>query len=295
MGSLFGGFLSRAGEVTLVETDAVKVEAIRTNGVTVLEPDGSELRFRPAVVQPQSCTETADLLIVFVKAMYEREALALARAAIGGDTYILTLQNGAGHEETLREFVPPERILIGTTQDNASLAAPGVVRHGGRGKTYIGCAAGGPAPAWVAELFCAAGFDAACAGNVRQLIWHKLFMNASASVLTGVLQVKLGFIERSASAKKLAAALIHEAVLTAEADGAHFDEQEIRDEIFAHLRRSAEGETSIYADLRDGRRTEVDTISGAVLTAAKRHGLQVPCTEFVVGLVHALEDKNAGI
>ena len=55
--------------------------------------------------------------------------------------------------------------------------------------------------------------------------------------------------------------------------------------------RAAEGETSIYADLRDGRRTEVDTISGAVLDAAKRHGLAAPCTEFVVGLVHALEDK----
>ena len=35
------------------------------------------------------------------------------------------------------------------------------------------------------------------------------------------------------------------------------------------------GCTSIRADLRDGRKTEVDTISGAVVRAAHKHGVEV--------------------
>ena len=45
-------------------------------------------------------------------------------------------------------------------------------------------------------------------------------------------------------------------------------------------------------DLRDGRRTEVDTISGSVVRAAAKVGVPVPSHEFVVNMVHALEGKN---
>ena len=44
------------------------------------------------------------------------------------------------------------------------------------------------------------------------------------------------------------------------------------------------GCTSIRADLRDGRRTEVDTISGAVVRAAHKYGVEVPGHECIVRL-----------
>ena len=52
------------------------------------------------------------------------------------------------------------------------------------------------------------------------------------------------------------------------------------------------GCTSIRADLRDGRRTEVDTISGAVVRAAHKYGVEVPGHECIVRLVHAMEGRN---
>jgi 2-dehydropantoate 2-reductase len=51
------------------------------------------------------------------------------------------------------------------------------------------------------------------------------------------------------------------------------------------------GYTSIYADIRDGRRSEVDTISGSVVEAARRLGVSVPCHEMIVSLIHALERR----
>jgi 2-dehydropantoate 2-reductase len=54
---------------------------------------------------------------------------------------------------------------------------------------------------------------------------------------------------------------------------------------------SSEGVTSICADIRAGRRTEVDTISGSVVRAAKKAGVAVPTHEFVVNTIHALEGR----
>lgn len=52
------------------------------------------------------------------------------------------------------------------------------------------------------------------------------------------------------------------------------------------------GCTSIRADLRDGRRTEVDTISGAVVRAGYEYNIAVPNHEFVVNMVHAMEGRD---
>ena len=43
--------------------------------------------------------------------------------------------------------------------------------------------------------------------------------------------------------------------------------------------------------IRAGRRTEVDTISGSVVSAAKKVGVSVPTHEFVVNTIHALEGR----
>ena len=50
--------------------------------------------------------------------------------------------------------------------------------------------------------------------------------------------------------------------------------------------------TPLYADLRDGRRTEVDTISGSVIRASERNGVPAPTHRAMVQLVHAMEQKH---
>ena len=42
-----------------------------------------------------------DLVIIFVKALYSRAALMENKGIIGDNTYVMTLQNGAGHEDII--------------------------------------------------------------------------------------------------------------------------------------------------------------------------------------------------
>ena len=291
MGELYGGYLSQHNQVVLLDTDKAKVDKICTDGICIKQAGEEKLFFPKAYIT--SCEiMPVDLIILFVKAMFSRDALDSCKNLIGPDTYVMTLQNGCGHEEVLKEFVKQDHIIIGTTQHNASLLQPGMVHHGGTGKTCIGLLTGDKkALRPIAESFTACGFETEISDNIQKLIWRKLFTNVSVSVLTGVLQVRMGFLQDSEHGWFLVRRLLEEAVAVANGDGMGFDQDLIIEEVKTLLTKAPNGYTSIYADLRDGRKTEVDTISGSVVRASKRNGVPAPSHAFIVEMVHALEDK----
>ncbi len=94
--------------------------------------------YRPKAVTSTEGLEPVDLIVLFVKSLYSKAALSGNPCLIGPDTYILTLQNGCGHEDILSEFVPRERIIIGTTQDNGAALGPGTCPPRGHGPHQCG-------------------------------------------------------------------------------------------------------------------------------------------------------------
>lgn len=295
MGSIYGGRLSQWNEVTLVDTNEALVEKVSRDGVT-LEEGGEERTFHPSAGTDASAAGTADLVILFTKALYSVSALENVRGAIGPDTYLMTLQNGAGHERVLSAFADPSHIIIGTTEDNGAVLSLGHVHHGGEGVTNIGRLDGADDPflGRVKESFDPCGFDVRIHGNIQQLIWDKLMTNVSLSALTAVLQCDMHYVSQDGHAFSVCVHLIKEAVAVAAAMGLAFDEEKV----IAKVRRTSEGNkggyTSIMMDIRNGRRTEVDTISGAVVAKAHELGVPVPHHEMMVSLIHALEGVNKG-
>ena len=60
----------------------------------------------------------------------------------------------------------------------------------------------------------------------------------------------------------------------------------------AYVSSSGNGVPSILADLKQGRATEVDCISGAVVRKAEAHGIEVPAQKMMAELVHAMEGRT---
>lgn len=291
MGSLFGGYLSRHNDVWLVETDQKKVDKINLDGIRIREEWGDET-FHPKAVCDAGGIGQMDLVILFVKAMFSESALDANQNLIGADTYVMTLQNGAGHEHTILGYADRNHVIIGTTKHNSSVLDPGYVNHGGGGESCIGLLDGGSETIRpIAENFTKCGFQTDVSDNVRESIWKKLFINASASVMTGILQTNLDFLRDSNHAWKLTERLIREAVAVANADGLGFDAEAVTRDVRMLVENARDGYTSIYADLHNGVHTEVDMINGSVVRAARRLGIPVPAHEVVVLLVHALEDR----
>ena len=293
MGSIYGGHLSLHNEVYLVDTNSEVVRVINENGIR-LEENGEDVIYRPKAVTDVSGLPKMDLIILFVKALFSRPALEGNRSLIGDETYLMTLQNGSGHEDILKDFVPLERIIIGTTEDQGTVLGMAHIRHGGKGGTNLGmlCPDDKGMLPKLKDTLDACGFRAKIHENIQQLIWNKLFVNVALSAVTAVLDVKMGFIADNPNALALSGQLLHEAVEVAHAMGLEADEEHLKQEIIETSRRVPEGVTSICADLSKGRKTEVDTISGSVVRAAAKVGVQVPAHEFLVNMVHAMENRG---
>ena len=142
MGSLFGGYLSKQNDVYLIDVNQNLVHSVNENGVRIKEKDGSEMTFHPIAAIDCSDVPMVDLVIIFVKSMVTRSALNANRTLIGTHTFLMTLQNGVGHEKKLLEYTDATYIIIGSTQHNSSIISPGVISHGGSGETSIGLLGG---------------------------------------------------------------------------------------------------------------------------------------------------------
>lgn len=294
MGMLFGGYLSEHNDVWLIDIDQNRIDYINANGVAVRESTGEDKLFRPIGMTNAANLGGMDVVLVFVKSMFTVDALKTNKGLIGPDTYLMTLQNGAGHESKLLQFADADHVIIGSTQHNSSIIENGHVNHGGSGQTQIGLLSGDSSRLEsIAQNFTACGLACSTSADVKRQIWTKLFTNTAASSLTAVLQVPLGFIREDANAHKMMETLAREAAAVANADcGGGFDEAAVIEGVDTVCRNAPNGYTSIYADVKKGARSEVDTISGSVVETGKRFGIATPYHEMVVSLIHALENRN---
>lgn len=294
MGSLFGGYLSRENNVTLIDINKELVETINEKGIEIREPNGTSNICHPHAVTDSRGMEKQDLVIIFVKAMYTSSVLESNYNIIDPrKTFVMTLQNGAGHEAKLLKVTDKDHVIIGSTQHNSCMVSTGVISHGGKGLTSIGLLNGKINEIdEIAKNFKECGIDCITEKNVQKQIWKKLFTNVSASVLTALFQVPLGYIHSNGYANLLMRKLCEESVIVANKLDLNFNLSEVIDDVEKVCINSPNGYTSIYSDIKNGRKTEVDTISGSVVEAAKEVGVSVPYTEMVVACIHALEGRG---
>lgn len=269
---------------------------IEREGVRIRETDGREETYHPhATAEPDKLTE-ADLVLLFVKARDSEAALESVKHLIGPATFLMTLQNGAGHEKLLMQYAPAEQVIIGTTNQGSYKLDEISVCHSGLGDTAFGAVSGsGESFAPVAEAFQTCGFPCSINEQVKGMIWNKLMINASSSVLSGILQVPQGYVVQNEAAWNMAQKLIREICAVATADGYPFSAEEQIERIHRHLNNAPGGYTSVYADLKAGRKTEVSVINGAVVEAGRRLDIPVPTHELIVDMVRAMEERPQNV
>ena len=292
MGLLYGAKLSQCAEVVLVGNNTEHIKEINDNGITLIRDAKEAVYHVPTVLSGQT-DESTDMVILFTKAYLIEAALEQNRALLGPHTVLLTLQNGAGHEEVLSKFADRKNILIGTTAQGSYRENAHTIVNSGLGDTAIGAISDEfTGVEEIREVFEKSGFPCNISDNIKQTVWNKLMINASSSVLSGVLGVNQGYVVENNHAWEICKDLIREICETATGEGCSFDVGEQTERIASHLRNAPGGYTSIYADLKNGRKTEVDYISGAVVRAAKRQGKAVPTQALMVHMVHAMEDRE---
>ena len=278
-GCLFAARFQAAGhKVCLVDYRADRVRRLQKSGIR-LEYNGETLMAHPKLsplIPPGQ-----DLILVTTKAH------STAGLQFPPDTPILTLQNGLGNAEQISMMVGSGRVLAGTTLEAVTLLGEGHVQHHASGRTVFG--------SWTTcadeaalTLFEGVGFEVEKTDRPGQVIWQKVVINAGINPLTALLNVNNGRLLENSGVRMLLRDLVLEAARVAANEGYRFKQSmvEYTEQV---CRDTAANTSSMLQDIRQGRKTEIDAISGEIIRRAKMASLPTPRTKVVYQLLRGLE------
>lgn len=290
MGSLFSGLLASGGhQVWLLARRPDVAETIARKGVAVVR---GRSRKAVAVAATSSAADagTADLVLIFVKAYSTLEACRDVLPAVGPNTVVLTLQNGLYNVETIASEVGREKVIAGVTSYGATLLGPGLVRHGGEGRTSLGELDGQNTERLqrVAAAFRQAGIAVELSRSVSSLIWGKLVVNAAINPLTALLRVRNGQLLVRPGAREVMAAAALEVAAVAGARGIPLPYDDPVGRVETVCRMTASNRSSMLQDVERGVQTEIDHINGAVVREGESVGVPTPVNRTLAGLVRSL-------
>ena len=290
IGSLFAGHLAQVAEVSVLtrrqeHADALNARGLRVSGRSDVQAVLTAAN-NPAELPP------FDLGIIATKAPGLEEA---ARTLAGHfpDATMMTTLNGLGAEEIVRAhgdwpIISAVTFMSGTRHDDTH------VEYILDTETWLGPYEDTPYESVeeAARLIEAAGLKVEALRDLRPAQWSKLIFNAtvnSVAALTGLPHDShFAAEDRPSDLGHLVHDLVDEGKAVAAAAGIELRDDPWEMNVHATQRGSAHY-PSMLEDVKAGRPTEIDLITGALVREADRAGVDVPLHRALYRLVKAKE------
>ena len=286
LGSALGALLSRSNEVALVGRHS-NMSAIRRSGLRVV--GDINVRAKLEAYDSVNQVEPPELIVITTKAYDTLSAIRACRDWASGKVRVLTLQNGLGNLELLREW-KGERAFGGTTTMGANLLRPGEVRLSGLGRTVIGANKDLVGAQRIVHAFAESGLPSVVKKDVLAEIWAKAVVSASINPLTAILRVPNGKLLASAPVSKLMSEVCSECELVARGVGIRLPSS-MKSRVRAVARDTSNNRSSMLQDIERGRRTEVAQINGAFVKHGLERHIKTPLNLTMLAMIGSLETR----
>jgi 2-dehydropantoate 2-reductase len=277
VGGLVAAVLARRGDqVTCLAPPATAAE-LAANGLELRSPALGDVKV--AVAAASRLDHPVDVCFVTVKAGQLAAAVEAVPPETLGDGLVVPLLNGIDHVAWLRERYPPDQVVAGTIRVESTRVGPSVIEHASP-FAVVELAAGKAPRSRVEELaarLAETGLDVTVRDDEAATLWSKLAVLAPIALVTTWTAAPYG--EARAGHRDELAAVTHEIVEAAAADGVELDEAAI----VGLLEKIPDGmRSSMQKDAAAGRPIELDAIGGTILRAADRAGSDAPVTARLV-------------
>jgi 2-dehydropantoate 2-reductase len=291
IGSLYGGLLQMPGEaeVTLVgrkpHVMSVQHDGLRLKGVL-----GERTIRLSATDDPEEIHET-DIVFITTKTYDTISAAARVRHLVDRGAYVLVLQNGLGTEKAVEKLLASTRVLRATTCMGALVTNPGEVTVTGQGLTEVGShhPENMDMVERVAVLLRHAGFIVLTSDNIDGVVWTKTIVNCGMNPVGALTGLTNGDVYNNKALRGLVLRLVQETARVAEGLKIHLTTDDPIRYTLGTAKATAANINSMLQDIRAGKRTEIDSITGEVIRLARQLGIDTPASDSVYALVKALE------
>lgn len=313
IGGYMGAKLAQAGADVSLVARGPHLEAMRENGLRLIEEDG-ETTVKVTASDNAADLGPQDYVIVTLKAHSVPPVVAKMQPLIGENTTIVSGVNGVpwwyfhkvgGPLEGTRlssvdpgnaqwDGFGPDRVLGCVVYPAAEVIEPGVVKHIEGNRFSLGEPDGSKSERAVAlsQALTAAGLKAPVRPKIRDEIWVKLWGNLSFNPISALTHATLDVLCTDPGTREVARNMMLEAQEIAEKLGVKFPidvDRRIQGgaDVGAHR-------TSMLQDLDQGRPMEIDALIGSVQELGRVTETPTPTIDTVLALV-ALRARVGGL
>ncbi|WP_345878519.1 2-dehydropantoate 2-reductase [Shewanella algae] len=242
------------------------------------------------LAQDSSKLKQLNLLLVTVKAYQVEAALEPLLPKLPPDCRILLLHNGLGPHQSLAAELNGRPLSLGTTSQGALKLSSNHIRQTGSGLTQIGDLIGAPMPEAMKTALLNAIPGSQWSDTILEALWQKLAVNAVINPLTAIHRVNNGALA-APEFEGTICAILDELLQVAKQEGIALTFDALHARVKEVIRLTAANYSSMYQDLKHGRKTEIDYINGYLQQRAEQYGLTLPINSELVAQIKALESN----
>lgn len=218
---------------------------------------------------------SVDILIVPVKAYAVEGVLHAALPQLKTGAQLVLLHNGMVSTPQLIEIAQGTPVICATTSYAAFKASPTQVNITGTGVTSAGWLQKTPDIAAAHSLLNTLLPPCSWEEDIEYALWMKLAVNAVINPLTALYQVSNGELLAKCY-QQYVTELCQETALVMQSCGYRVSVQTLVERCHQVMTRTAQNRSSMYMDVKQGRRTEIDFINGHIVKTAHQYHLDVP-------------------
>ncbi|HET7474310.1 MAG TPA: ketopantoate reductase family protein [Candidatus Limnocylindrales bacterium] len=295
VGAYYGKRLGDGGaEVTLIARGR-HLDALRRDGLTIVEPEGTSTTRLPATDDPARIGPV-DVVLFCVKSYDTDEAARRLGPLLREDTAVISLQNGIDNEDRIAAAIGREHVVGGAAYILAAVREPGVVEAGGPRQIVIGeLEPGQPSERVqrIVDLGRDGGLTVVAAPDVRVAIWEKYVLLVAFSAMSASVRLGIGAIREAPAARAMLGAMMSEAWAIGRATGVPLADDLVERQMKLLLSRNDDATASLYHDLVTGHRMETDALQGAAIRLGREHGIPTPSLDAAYAILEPWTLRNA--
>ena len=285
VGGYFGARLVQAGEEVVFVARGRQLEALRARGLVIESIVGDVRLERVTATDDPASLGEADAVLVTTKTWQVEAAGRALRPLVGPRTLVVPLQNGVEAATQLERSLPAEAVAGGLTRILCELVAPGRIRHTGIDPVVVMGERDGRRTGRCARLAGALerapGASVEVADDIEAELWRKFLMMCAVSGVCSVARVPLGRVRATPATGDLLRRCMEEAAAVAAARGVRLPDGAVAASL-AFLDGLPPGSIpSMHRDIANGRPSELEQLSGAVVRLGRECGVATPVHQFI--------------